>query len=438
MEVAKRINDVIHGYIDLTEIAVKVIDTPEFYRLRHLKQLGVVSHVFPGADHTRWAHSVGVYHLARMWALMLGANVITAELIGLGGLLHDVGHGPLSHTFEKYTGQSHEEISVMIVDRIFERIGILSAEQVAFVKKVITGGDEWQMNLVHSAQGVDVDRIDYLLRDSYYTNKTFKFEYYQLFLHSRVVDGVITYDSRQVFNIETLYRMRHYMFENVYLHPAVVSIEMMVLDLMKSVGFPVPTSLEQYLALDDADIMKLIRSGHPLGVRIVTRQIYHDVGCDVYGEFSGDFRLYEVSTPAVKMAIPTDSGTVRVKVPAVKIHRVYDTRARASTDPKFSTLRDPGTPSVSLFSSVSSAEISAASSATSSAATSDDESCDCRHDPMCQKPNRPYLRSHERDSLTLSPDYEPFVSHANPECAAILTDEAAYALAESMTGDECV
>jgi hypothetical protein len=156
---AKTITDVIHRSIDMHPLCVKIIDTPEFQRLRGIGQLGVCRYVFPGAVHDRFQHSIGVSHLAGQWAEHFRAQQpclqITDEdilCVQLAGLLHDLGHGPFSHFWESQflpaagavLVPEHEALSCALIDRLIALNQIdtspwLQSEDISFVKALIRG-----------------------------------------------------------------------------------------------------------------------------------------------------------------------------------------------------------------------------------------------------------------------------------------------------------
>ncbi|GAB0089740.1 deoxynucleoside triphosphate triphosphohydrolase SAMHD1 [Sergentomyia squamirostris] len=189
--------DVVHGKMEFPSFVQEVVDTEEFQRLRNIKQLGRTCTVYPGINHTRFEHCLGVAHVVRTLLAILERNsgrCIDESLkkyATLAGLLHDVGHGPFSHMWEKFvhraTGLSwkHEEISCVLVDRIFEKISLSScskehARGVKMIKCLILG-DVLQLNEMLPKEDlfiseivnnpfseVDVDKWDYISRDIFY------------------------------------------------------------------------------------------------------------------------------------------------------------------------------------------------------------------------------------------------------------------------------
>ncbi|WP_424358370.1 HD domain-containing protein [Methanocella sp. MCL-LM] len=173
----KIIRDPIYGYIGLTHDEVRLMNTPVFQRLRRIKQLGDAYLVYPGACHTRFEHSLGVLHVAGLMAEKLGLSPEDTEIVRMAALLHDIGHGPMSHSFEsvinsmnKASGEKqkvdHEligqiiieadpEIQEIIGDKRHQVVELLKEKKDTVKKQIISGN-------------VDADRLDYLRRDSYH------------------------------------------------------------------------------------------------------------------------------------------------------------------------------------------------------------------------------------------------------------------------------
>ena len=179
----KQIYDPVHGFIQLTPLMIKIIDTPEFQRLRDLKQLGATYFVFPSATHTRLEHSIGVSFLAAetMRSMQtaqpeLNISARTIELVQIAGLIHDLGHGPFSHLYDHYVKPAedpdHEERGCEIFKNMVTKYDIpLTEEEVNQIIKMIcpTPEDNWLYQIVANAMNqIDVDKIDYIMRDSYH------------------------------------------------------------------------------------------------------------------------------------------------------------------------------------------------------------------------------------------------------------------------------
>ncbi|MES1912129.1 MAG: hypothetical protein MHM6MM_004456 [Cercozoa sp. M6MM] len=204
LAVGKVFQDPVHGQIELPVACTEVIDTPEFQRLRSLKQLGAWS-AFPSATHTRFEHSLGVAHLAWVFLKELKAKHREPELpitpkkelcVVLAALCHDIGHGPFSHLFETVMPKldheheldneheyKHEHISLKLIDKIFTRIGFENVgldnkSDLEMIKAMIDGNppddvhpdERYLYDIVSNREnGLDVDKLDYFMRDSYHT-----------------------------------------------------------------------------------------------------------------------------------------------------------------------------------------------------------------------------------------------------------------------------
>ncbi len=163
------IRDPVHGYVKLEGLALELADTPQMQRLRWIKQLGLASLVYPGANHTRFEHSLGAHHLAALLAEHLGLEEEDRTMVCAAALLHDVGHGPLSHATEAalapYLRAEHENIIDLL--RKGELKDVLDAHglHASDVQSFIHGSGLGQI----VSGEIDVDRMDYLIRDAHYT-----------------------------------------------------------------------------------------------------------------------------------------------------------------------------------------------------------------------------------------------------------------------------
>ena len=163
------IRDPVHGYVKLEGLALELADTPQMQRLRWIKQLGLASLVYPGANHTRFEHSLGAYHLADLLANHLGLQEKDKMLVCAAALLHDVGHGPLSHATEAalapYLRKEHESIIDLLKKGDLRQVLDKNDLKASDIQAAING-----VGLGQIVSGeIDVDRMDYLIRDAHYT-----------------------------------------------------------------------------------------------------------------------------------------------------------------------------------------------------------------------------------------------------------------------------
>jgi putative nucleotidyltransferase with HDIG domain len=255
----KHIFDKIHGMIVLTPLMLAFIDTPEFQRLRQIKQLGTAQFIFPTANHTRFDHSIGVAHLARTMATHLKLSDKEVELISLAGLLHDIGHGPLSHSFDKFLEESgqmeltkHEDRSIAIIRMMVKKYNIeLPSWNVQFICNMIKPSSERTYRNDIISGEYDMDRFDYILRDSTYTIQI-RFNS-NTALHiikaSYIDDNRIKYrESNSVMNaLEGFKNDRLYMYKHVYNNPKCKIIDESITKIMVASFSSSEISLEDFL-----------------------------------------------------------------------------------------------------------------------------------------------------------------------------------------------
>ncbi|WP_342679674.1 HD domain-containing protein [Methanofollis sp. UBA420] len=166
----KIIKDPVHGDVEVGETALALLDSPALQRLRHIRQLGFAHLVYPGANHTRFEHSLGTMHLAAVLCRHLGLDAGESDLVTAAALLHDIGHGPFSHVTEAFMvemmGKGHQDAGDLLGEG--ETAGILEDRGLdpAEVAAVINGTHRYA-GVIHG--DLDVDRMDYLLRDAHYT-----------------------------------------------------------------------------------------------------------------------------------------------------------------------------------------------------------------------------------------------------------------------------
>ncbi len=173
MSEGKIINDPVFGFIKIPGgILMDIVNHPLMQRLRHIKQVGLASVVYPGAQHTRFQHSLGAYHLMSEAVVTLTQKGIfifdsEAEAVKAAILMHDIGHGPFSHVLEHtlVDGISHEDVSLLMMERINQEMGGGLNLALNIFK------NEYPKRFLHQliSSQLDMDRLDYLRRDSFYT-----------------------------------------------------------------------------------------------------------------------------------------------------------------------------------------------------------------------------------------------------------------------------
>lgn len=233
----KIINDPVFGFINIPEgLLYEVVQHPYLQRLTRIKQVGLSSVVYPGAQHTRFQHSLGAFYLMSeaIQHLTSKGNFITrneAEAVQAAILLHDVGHGPFSHVLEDtiVKGVSHEDISLMLMERMNQEMkGQLSLAIQIFK-------DEHSKKFLHQLVSgqLDMDRLDYLRRDSFYTGVTEgNIGSARIIKMLDVKDDHLVIESKGIYSIENFLTARRLMYWQVYLHKTSVAYERMLINTL--------------------------------------------------------------------------------------------------------------------------------------------------------------------------------------------------------------
>ena len=214
------VKDSVHDHIEVEGVARALLDTPPVQRLRRISQLGTVGLVYPSANHTRFEHSLGVYHLADRALDHLGIEGQQAERVRAAALLHDVGHAPYSHNIEtvlhRHTGKYHDEVSDLVGNgAIARRLAAhdLDPDRIA---GLVAG--EGELGQLVSGE-LDVDRMDYLVRDAHHTGVPYgSIDHERLIRELRFVDGTLVLDEGNVQSAESLLLARALMNPTVYQH----------------------------------------------------------------------------------------------------------------------------------------------------------------------------------------------------------------------------
>lgn len=292
MSKRKILNDPVHGFITLRgQLVLDVIDHPWFQRLRRISQLGLSHLVYPGATHNRFHHAIGAMHLMQgaIDELRMKGHPITddeAEGAAMAILLHDIGHGPFSHALEHTlaSGIKHEELSLLIMERLNEQFNGKLTTAIAIFKGI------HPKNFLHElvSSQLDMDRMDYLQRDSFYSGVTEgKVGASRIIKMLDVHNDRLVVEEKGIYSIEKFIVARRLMYWQVYLHKTVLSAEFMLVNVLlrarqlyrsgtKLFASPAlnrfldgdfshadfvadPTLLEDFCRLDDYDILSAIK-----------------------------------------------------------------------------------------------------------------------------------------------------------------------------------
>lgn len=294
----KIINDPVFGFIHIPKgLLYDIVQHPLLQRLNRIKQLGLSSVVYPGAQHTRFQHSLGAFHLMSeaIQHLTAKGNFIfdsEAEAVEAAILMHDIGHGPFSHVLENtiVRGVSHEDISLMLMERINKEMN----GQLALAIRIFK--DEYPKRFLHQLVSgqLDMDRLDYLRRDSYYTGVIEgNIGSARIIKMLDVKDDHLVVEAKGIYSIENFLTARRLMYWQVYLHKTSVAYEKMLVstllrakelasrgtelfaspalrfflynDINREAFYNSPECLENFIQLDDNDIWTALKvwSNHP-------------------------------------------------------------------------------------------------------------------------------------------------------------------------------
>eukprot|EP01134_Creolimax_fragrantissima_P004871 CFRG4871T1 len=367
----KYVCDTVHGQIPLEPIELQFIDTPQFQRLRDIKQLANCLLVYPGATHTRFEHSLGTSYLAREWVTKLQRNQRELmidqrdiDCVAIAGLVHDLGHGPFSHLFDGpfmskiqmpgHKKWTHEDASEMMFDYLIdENVIDFSRSDRNFVKALVRGkasncGAEdaekaYLFDIVaNTRNSIDVDKFDYLLRDAMHVGFKTDFSYQRVMDSSMVIDQQICFQEKMAYNIYDLYHVRFKLHKLVYKHRVGRAVERMMVDAMVKAN-PVLKFSDaiydpvKFQDLTDATVVNdIYRSKRPelegarkLIQRIKRRDLYRVVD-EIAVTDANRRQLSDITTEAIAAA---GEGSWNLKPEDIHIDRVKTNYAMKDANP---------------------------------------------------------------------------------------------------------
>ena len=280
MPFRKIINDPVYGFITIDDVLInQVIAHSYFQRLRRINQMAMANLVYPGAVHSRLHHALGAYHLMSNAISELknkGIDITPAEeqAAKIAILLHDIGHGPFSHALEHVLieGMHHEELSLLIINELNKQFG----GQLSLALEIFT--DQYHKKFLYQliSGQLDVDRMDYLTRDSFFTGVNEGVIGYDRIIKMLTVhNGELMVEEKGIYSIEKFLVARRLMYWQVYLHKTVLCAEQMLKRIIKRAKYvkaatqlplhnfitqPIQTvTLEEFCNLDDYDVLAAIK-----------------------------------------------------------------------------------------------------------------------------------------------------------------------------------
>ncbi|MGZ5480499.1 MAG: HD domain-containing protein [Pyrinomonadaceae bacterium] len=319
--------DPVHNIIPLRadtsegQLMIRLIDAPEFQRLRRIKQLGLGLYTYQGAEHSRFTHSLGALHLmTRILDRLSESYPIAAEdrlAVRAAALLHDVGHAPFSHAMEKTLGIHHEDLTIAAITSeetvVNQILSSHSAELPQRVASVVRGDFKPAALAQLVSSQLDVDRMDYLLRDSLMTGAKYGLYDLEWIINALQIDGPgdrVYVAARGIYAVEEYLQARYYMFRQVYFHRTLRSAEAVLRSALRRAlelvagGAHVwcapeasfakvlqrqPLTIAEYLQIDDSDVIFHLkqwqREADPvlsdLSRRFVERKLFKAIDLDM-------------------------------------------------------------------------------------------------------------------------------------------------------------
>ncbi len=252
----KFIRDSVYGDINLSEFEVRVMDMPQFQRIRRIKQLGLINLIYPGANHSRFEHCIGTMNLATNLATNLDLSKDEIELVRISGLLHDVGHGPFSHVSEGVLSFPHEELTKYVIEKTSMHDLLDEKFDTKEIGEIINGNG--YLGPIISGE-LDVDRMDYLLRDSHNTGVAYGVIDYERIISNLKLDDGLVLDIKGVQAAEGALVSRYFMYPSVYQHHTTRIVNSMFRRALKREIDSGKIKEHDMYKYDDSDIISLFR-----------------------------------------------------------------------------------------------------------------------------------------------------------------------------------
>ncbi len=310
---SKIVRDPIHGNIQIKNYFVDLLETPEIQRLYNIKQLGFAHLVFPGAHHTRLEHSLGVYKIASQISDILEIDKYDKNILICAALLHDIGHGPFSHTLESILlekfGVDHIDLTEKL---ILGEYDIFESEEKKFIQSQSVSQiiDKQGMNkkeLVQIIRGkkinkpylsqilnstIDADQIDYLVRDAFYTGVAYGLIDIERLLQTlQIFENNLTINRKGVGVMENILMARGLMYSSVYFHKTVRIAELMLSKAIEEISEFEPF---EFFRMTDAEILNSLKNMGYFQYEIITRLKYRKLFKQAYAASFYELEKHEI------------------------------------------------------------------------------------------------------------------------------------------------
>ncbi len=346
-EKKKFIRDSVYGDISFNNFEVRIMDMPQFQRLRRIKQLGLISLIYPGATHTRFEHCIGTMNLGSKLAEELELSNDEIELIRASALLHDVGHGPFSHVSEGVLSVPHEELTKFVVTKTSMRDLLEEKFDVNEIVDIVNG--KGHLGPIVSGE-LDVDRMDYLLRDSHNTGVAYGIIDYERIISNLKLDDGLILDIKGVQAAEGALVSRYFMYPSVYQHHTTRIVNSMFRRALKKIiddGIINENDIYKY---DDTDIISTFRHcensyANDIISRLDNRNIPKRVKSIRLDNFKFPEKMYKIKSKELRKAeeeIAEDYGLKKdyVFINIAEYPRFDEMKTQVSVDEKLYPLTE--------------------------------------------------------------------------------------------------
>ncbi|MGC9516388.1 MAG: HD domain-containing protein [Methanomicrobiales archaeon] len=297
----KFIRDSVHGNLHLENFEVKLVDTPQVQRLRRIKQLGFTYLVYPGANHTRFEHSMGTMYLASKLADNLDLDEDELEIVRLSAILHDLGHGPFSHVSEAVLDNSHEFFTARVIKR--SQIADILSESFDPKEIIDVINGKGPLGQIISGE-LDVDRMDYLLRDSHYTGVAYGVIDVERLIYNIKLKKNLVLDIKGVQAAESTLVARYFMYPSVYQHHTTRIVNSMFRRCLRKLFDSGEVNQNYIYEYDDTDIISIARSQKgfikEIIYRLDNRDLFKNVYCLKLNDLEYPEEIFKIKTKQIK------------------------------------------------------------------------------------------------------------------------------------------
>lgn len=299
----KFIRDSVYGDIILNEFEIEIMDYNQFQRLRRIKQLGFINLIYPGANHTRFEHSIGTMHLASKIAKHLQLDEDKVELVRISALLHDIGHGPFSHVSEGVTSQPHEKFTEYVISETSIKDKLNEKYNIKNIVDIING--KGHLGPIVSGE-LDADRMDYLMRDSHYTGVAYGIIDVDRIITNLRLENSLYLDLKGVQAAEGALVSRYFMYPSVYQHHTTRIVNSMFRRGLKKLLDNKTIYEKEIYKYDDIDLTSICRNSDgyvkDMITRLDNRDLFKRASTTLLNKFKTPEKIYNIDKKTLEKA----------------------------------------------------------------------------------------------------------------------------------------